>query len=293
MTISQLHYFTTIVQLESMSRAANALYMSQSSLSKNITKLETELGMSLFERAGKKLTLNAQGARFFEFCNLVLREFEFAKEDMCLLATGSDSRIKIGAAGSSRKLFDCISAFHQEQPGAEFNLNCGIESMDYLDINEFDMLIYPSGAKYEKFKGYPLYEERYFLAVPVSHPLAETVSILPSMLDDQNFVFISNGKHHVEYPFSACMSLAVRFGSQCHVNTREPHRQMIASGIAVGFVPEGGASFYLSDQNIRLIPILDKRFSRTMMICFRRDKHLSKLAKAFRDFAMEYFHLEP
>lgn len=292
MNISQLHCFTTIVQLESMSRAANLLYMSQSSLSKNITKLETELGMPLFERSGKKLRLNAQGARFLEFCNLILRELEFAKEDMALLATGSDSRIKVGVAGTNRKLIECIVAFNRTHPNTEFSLNCNIENLEYLDINEFDMLVYPAELKYEKFKGHSLYEERYFLAVSADHALAGNVSISPNMLDGQSLVFINNGRYHVEYPFSSCMALGIRFGSQCHVDTREPHRQMIASGVAVGFVPESSAPFYLSEPNLRLIPILDKHFSRPMMICFRREKHLTGLAKDFRNFVIDYFHLD-
>ena len=57
MNISQLRYFTTVAQLENVSKAADLLYLSQSSLSKNIAKLEEELGMPLFDRNGKKITL--------------------------------------------------------------------------------------------------------------------------------------------------------------------------------------------------------------------------------------------
>ena len=290
MTITQLRYFAAVAQLENVSKAAEMLHLSQSSLSKNIAKLEAELGTLLFHRSGKKLVLNAPGARFLECSNLILRELEFAMDDMNQLATGADSKIRIGSAGASRRLMACIAAYSREHPGTEFHLRSNIEALEHLDINDFDALIYPAGIKYEKFTGYPLYEERYCLAAAAGHPLAEIPCVLPRKLDGQDFVFLRAGRAYIEYPFRACAALAVRFGSQCYVDNRELHRQMIASGLAVGFVPLEETDFY-QDGAIRLIPIADRRFSRDMMICFRREKHLSPMAKGFRDFAISYFGL--
>ena len=55
MTITQLRYFMIAAQMENLSGAASALYISQSALSKNIASLEKELGMQLFDRRGKSL----------------------------------------------------------------------------------------------------------------------------------------------------------------------------------------------------------------------------------------------
>lgn len=291
MDILQLRYFTTVAQLENVSRAADLLHLSQPSLSKSIAKLEEELGMSLFDRRGKKITLNVQGARFLECSNVILRELEFAMDDMNLLATGADSKIKIGIAGTSAQMVACMAAFSRQQPGVEFELNCNIECQEHIDINDFDVMIYPVGIKYEKFTGYFLQDERYYLAVGSEHPLAHNAFILPKDLNGQDFVFLRSGKSYIEYPFRICMALAVRFGSQCHVDSRELHQQMIGAGIAIGFVPEDTAALYQNNRSLRLIPIQDQRFSRTMMICFRREKHLSALAKSFRDFAIQFFHL--
>ncbi len=290
--IAQLRYFTTIAQLENVSQAAQLLHMSQSSLSKNLAKLEAEVGMPLFDRSGKKLTLNAAGARLLEYSTLVLRELEYTLDDMRLLSTGMDSRVKIGTAGTSDRLAVCIAAFHRNHPEAEFDLNSGIECIEHLDINDFDMLIYPAGGKYDKFTGFPFCEDRCCLAVSRSHPLADRASIQPKALDGQDMVFLREGRAYVEYPFRVCSALAVRFRSQCYVDTRELHRQLIASGVCVGFVPESGAALYRADPSLRLIPVQDQRFTRQMMLCFRREKHLSALAREFRDFALEYFGLQ-
>lgn len=64
MKISQLHYFTTVAQLENISKAAELLHISQPTLSKNIAALETELMTPLFNRDSKQLSLNPAGKRF-------------------------------------------------------------------------------------------------------------------------------------------------------------------------------------------------------------------------------------
>ena len=292
MYIAQLRYFTTIAQLENISQAAQLLHLSQSSLSKNLAKLEAEVGMPLFDRGGKRLTLNAAGARLLEYSTLALRELEYALDDMRLLSTGADCRVKIGTAGASDRLSGCLAAFRREHPEAEFDLNSGIEGIEHLDINDFDALIYPAGGRYDKFTGLPLWEDRYLLAVPAAHPLAAHAAALPRSLEGQSLVFLRDGRTFVEHPFRVCAALAVRFGSQCYVDSRELHRSLIASGVCVGFVPESGAAFYRGDPSLRLLPIQDQRFSRRMMLCFRREKHLSALAKDFKTFALRYFGLD-
>lgn len=292
MQIAQLRYFTTIAQLENVSQAAELLHLSQSSLSKNLARLEAEVGAPLFDRSGRRLTLNAAGQRLLEYSALALQELEYALDDIRLLSTGADCRIKIGAAGAADQLGGCLAAFRQVHPEAEFDLMSDVESLEHIDINDYDMLIYPAGGRYERFTGFKLCEERYLLALSARHPLSESPAVRPRALEGQSVVFLRAGRSFVEYPFRVCSALAVRFGAQCYVDTRELHRQMIASGVCVGFVSDSAAEFYRGDRELRLLPIRDSRFERQLMVCFRREKHLSTLARGFRDFAMEYFQLQ-
>lgn len=291
MTVSMLRCFTTVAQLENISKAAFLLHLTQSSLSKNLAKLEEELGMPLFDRAGKKIVLNAQGKRFLDCCNRMLRELDTALADMRQLTSGTDNRIRVGMTGLSERMIECMADFRRRYPETEFDVDGALESRELPDINEFDVLIYPAGGRYDKFNGYPFYEERYFLAVSSRNELSHLPSVTPRTADGQNFVFLRNGRTELEYPYALCTAMAVHFASQSFVDSRELHRQMIASGMAVGFVAEEEASSYRSDPAIRLIPVLDGRFARQMMICFRREKHLSPAALAFRDFTMTRFGL--
>ena len=280
MRIAQLRCFATIAQLENVSQAAEYLHLSQSSLSKNLATLEAELGVALFERRGRKLILNPAGVRMLEFSNMVLRELGYAMDDIRMLSTGAEARLKIGTAGYCDHLAECLAAFRKKQPGTEFLLSGDVEDAEHLDINEYDMLIYP------------LYEERYSLAVPSGHPLARQPAVRSKALEGLDVVFLRDGKKYVEFPFQICSALAISFRTQSFADSREIHRQMIAKGLGAGFVPMSCAYFYQGDPAIRLIPIHDKRFTRQMMVCFRREKYLSEMAKAFRDHVLSFFSVE-
>ena len=292
MTLQQLRSFTTVAQLENMSRAAELLHMSQSSLSKNIARLEAEIGVPLFSRSGKKVELNAAGAVFLDCCNQVLRTLDDAVQELRLASAGTDSRIRIGSAGVCGPAIRCMAAFSRSHPGTEFDLNSTIENDEHIDISDFDVLIYPVGLKYEKFTGFRLCREKYFLAVSTSDPLAEQGSVSPRRLEGQSLVFLRPDKEHLELPYALCTALALQLGAQCFADSREMHRQIVSSGIAAGFVPEGEAEPYRSDPNICLLPITDERFSRELMICFRRDKHLTDRAREFKEFAVSYLGLK-
>lgn len=290
MNITQLRQFTTVARLENMSRAAQMLHVTQSALSKNVAQLERELGTVLFDRSGKRLRLNASGERFLECCEKMLRELDSAQADLRMMTTGRDHRLSIGSVGSGARLLGCLAEFSRRHPEAELNLQCELDGNELPDISRFDALVYPDNIKYRKFSGYPLYEERYFAAVPAGHALCARAGVGLGQLVGENMVFLRRGGS-AEYPFNACAALNIYPGKSSFADTRQAHRALIAAGTAIGFVPESEKDEYLHDSCIRLLPVMDRNFCQAFCICFRREKYLSEFGKVFRDFAVDYFEL--
>ncbi len=293
MTFQQLRCFTAVARLENVSQAAELLHISQSSLSKNISKLEAELGAELFDRQGRKVSLNAAGLRLLEYSTRTLRDLEQAREDLRCIVTGTQTRVRIATAWEDASLARCIAAFRRLHPETTVEIDSGIEQSERTDINDYDMLIYPAAQKYQKFTGLPLCRETYCLVVPEQHPLAGAASVRPAELNGLSAVILRRGNAQPEYPYQICSALAIRFADCCYVDSRELHSQFIASGCFVGFIPSGLSEFYDKLENVRRLPILDRRFSREMMVCFRREKHLTPLAAVFRDFFLDYYKLSP
>lgn len=291
MKISQLKYFATLAELQNVSRASELLHMSQSSLSKNISSIEDELGMSLFDRNGKHIALNSAGQRFLECCRKMLHEYEKTLDDINTMSTGSNNRISIGTCGNISKLIPCMTEFKSIYPEVEFSINSNIEGEDSVDINEYDMLIYPSEPKYSRFNGFPLFEEKYYLAVSKSDPLSKTAAVSLRALNNRDVIFMRCGKVS-EHTYDLCSALSIHFNSNSFVTSRSMHRDSIASNLGIGFVPESYSSLYTSSGNIQLLPITDNGFSRSFNICFKRKKHLGKLAQEFEALICKRFGFE-
>ena len=291
MNIQNLRYFAIVAKLENVSRAAELMHTSQSSISKNIFTLEEELGTKLFDRHGKKLVLNDAGKRFLQSCDRILQETETVTKDLRHMSTGDDNLIRICAEGLDPHLFTFMSIFRVSYPEVEYAVDSIPDGDELPDINRYDLIIYPDELKYRKFKGIDFYTEKYLFAVRNDNPLSERVSLPVKMMNGLPMVFL-NHKLAYEYPYHVCLAQTVKMSSVNFVDSRDLHRQMISNGIACGFVPEGSAESYRNDSRIKLLHLTDDRFSRQMKACFKREKHLSALGAAFRKAMTDYFNLK-
>ena len=290
MNIQNLKYFATVAKLENVSRAAELMHTSQSSISKNILTLEEELGTKLFDRHGKKLILNDAGKRFLESCDRILQETETVTKDLRYMSTGDDNLIRICAVGMDPHMFTFMSIFRVSYPDVEYAVDTISDGNELPDINRYDLIIYPDELRYRKFKGVDLYTEKYMFAVRNDNPLAERVSLPVKNMSGLPMVFLRH-KTEYEYPYHVCLAQTVKMSAVNFVDSRDHHRQMISNGIACGFVPEGSAEMYRNDSRIKLLHLTDDRFTRQMKVCFKREKHLSVTGSAFRKSMIEYFNL--
>lgn len=277
MNLDQMHFFTVVAQMENVSKAADSLHMTQSTLSKNILRLEEELGVPLFDRRGKKLFLNDQGSRFMETCQKMLQEVTEAKEEMRRSLGNPEKKIRIAICGGLYKIFQCMIAFQKEFPEATFDVDTQAEYQEYLDINAYDVAIYPDENRFRKFRGYDFGDEVLLLA------RAE------KLVAPKHYVFMQiNGRTEFAYQFFSTLSdpdISFSF-----VNSGGAHLQMITSGLAQGFVPEELKDLHRDDR-VLLFPAPNDKYVRKMKICFKRERRLSPMAANFCEFTKKYFDL--
>ena len=80
MTLTQLNYIITIAETKSMNKAAEKLYVSQPSLTNAIKELEKELGITIFYRSGRGVTLTNDGAEFLLYAKQIYGQYETVLE---------------------------------------------------------------------------------------------------------------------------------------------------------------------------------------------------------------------
>ena len=122
MTIQQLNYVITISEKGSLNKAAEALFVTQPSLTSAVRELEKELGITLFNRGGKGVTLTNDGAEFIQYARQVVSQYDRLLD-------------KYGKSGNLRKKFG-ISTQHYT-----FAVKCFVEMVKRFDTDEYDFAI--------------------------------------------------------------------------------------------------------------------------------------------------------
>ena len=122
MTIQQLKYIITISENGSLNKAAEVLFITQPSLTSAVRELEKELGITLFNRGGKGVTLTNDGTEFLQYARQVVAQYDRLLE-------------KYGRSGTLRKKFG-ISTQHYS-----FAVKSFVEMVKQFDTDEYEFAI--------------------------------------------------------------------------------------------------------------------------------------------------------
>ncbi len=124
MTLQQLHYFMAAAERRSFSAAADALLMTQQSLSEQVRRLESELGVSLFVRAGRRLELTEAGRMLLPHAERTLAAAEETVASVRGVRTLSGGTVSFGTFGSAHHylLTGLVQDFRAEHPDVRLRL---------------------------------------------------------------------------------------------------------------------------------------------------------------------------
>lgn len=118
MELKEFQYLVVLAEEGSISRAAERLYMAQSSLSQFLQQYERELGVRLFLRTSKGIRLTYSGSCFIEHIKEILREYQQAKNELWDSENMEGGRVTLGISSfrGNRKLPKILSSFYEKYP---------------------------------------------------------------------------------------------------------------------------------------------------------------------------------
>ena len=247
----QIYYFLTLAQTLSFTETAHMLYISQPTLSKQISALETELGMTLFKRTRRTVELTEEGKllarEWAAVQNLMNSSIYHAK----LLTLQAFGRLSIGCADTFEiddELAPVIREFRREHP----QISCDLESYGFkslrnlLSAGELDIIFIPEF----ELPAYKDIEQLFFshlelgIAVPAGHPLSAKEHVTITDLAGEPIITLkesSFGENKVKNYFAKydmephitkqvsnlnSLMLALKNGvgcTICHARVKSPH----------------------------------------------------------------------
>ncbi len=157
MTITQIKYFLAILEYNNFSNAAEEMYISQSSLSKQIKSLENELGITLFARSSSKVSLSPGGKLFYKYAKAMNESYENLKKEISALhedAPAGDISLGVLPLITDYNILKTLTTF-QKLSNIQVNIAEGDQKviLHLLSSKKIDLAIlrldYISGKCYE------------------------------------------------------------------------------------------------------------------------------------------------
>lgn len=281
----RLQQFVAVARAEHMTRAAHEAGVPQSTLSRSIARLEADLGIALFVRAGRSVALTREGRILLRHAEQALGELAAGVREVRGETSELHGRVgfaflaTLGIAVVPRLLRD----FRVEHPGIRFELMQGAHRylLDQLRSGAADLALTAPVPDEPGLAGVPLQEEEIRLVVPIGHPLAARGGIALREITHERFVgFLpGNGLRRTVEAWCREAGFVPRLAFESA--DVETLRGLVGAGLGVALLP---VAHHPHGHGIVEIPVTQPRTTRTIGLVWVRDRELTPPARALHDF---------
>ena len=274
MELYTMRYVLAVAEHKNFSLAAQACHIGQPALSQQIAKLEKELGITLFNRNSRGATLTEAGGEFVRRAQEIIQRTEALQSEMSFYAGLCRGTLNVGVITSLHCIDfgGMLSALCATYPEISVNIHQGgthnllQQLIDRkLDIAFLNLPLAgpPNGVEFLK-----LGQDRYHVAVPDDHPLANEKKVHLSQLRDARFIFHQTAQVDSELCLQACRKAGFEPNIVCRSASPTTGFYMVRGGLGVALLPseefrgrnlEGVAELELYDDIIKDVGVAWRR----------------------------------
>jgi len=251
--IRQLRYAIAAADHGSFYRAARALDIEQSTLSRNISKLERAIGMPIFERSRAGVTTTSAGSAFLRGAKSMVATADKLVAMMRAAGQGRAGGLRLGhnCSVSAGNLRATMMSWRDAHPDVE--VEC-VEAdrrvlVAGLDTGAIDIAILMGTAIHDGFRCQALWSERMLIALPAAHPLTELQVVHWTDLRNERFLMpvADPGPEMRDLLFGRLAVSGAKPDIRMHQASRETILSILGGGSAVSLVCEGSTGAHYPD----------------------------------------------
>ncbi len=286
--LRQLEIFCKVLELESFSKAANAVFLAQASVSERIATLEGMVGTRLFDRMGRQVVPTAAGKLLYKHACLLLEMKKAAcneMQDFLGEKKGDGSTIP-----GEYILPKVIGRFHEKHPLITVKLAIADtnEIENRVFKGELELGVIGSKSSHAGFMNRELWEDELVLAVSAEHKWAGRKEIALKNLSEEPFIFRETGSGTLKiikeyFKMSGSdnidfLNVVARFGSSTAV------KEGIKSGLGVSILSSRALETELNAGILKALKVKGLFMSRKFYLIRDKRRNISPLCQAMLDF---------
>ncbi|WP_410512707.1 LysR family transcriptional regulator [Paenibacillus sp. BR2-3] len=288
MDIRQLEYFVQAARLNSFSKAAESLYITQPTISKMLRNLEVELGADLFYREGKSIRLTDAGEILLTKAQNIVESFHSLSSELDSLRNLKKGHIRIGLPPMVGASFfpAVIGQFHKKYPEVTIRLHEDgakkVENDVETGLLDIGVVVLPVNSA--RFHYFSFVQEKLQLLVPLSHRLAEAKSVPMSGLSGEEFVLFREDFTLHDRIITECVKAGFQPKVVYESSQWDLISRMVAAGLGIALLPETICRD-MDRSRIAVIPLTEPAIPWQLGMIWRRDRYLSFAAREWVSFA--------
>jgi DNA-binding transcriptional LysR family regulator len=290
MTLSQLRTFCAVARLNSFSRAAEKLHLTQPAVSAQVLALEDFLKVKLFDRFGKKISLSESGHTVLKAAEEILDRVAALDRELADVRELRAGHVAIGASQvvGVYLLPELLAKFRGEFDGIELNVRVepARQIVDMLLEGEIDIGIIGEGTPIGdgRIAVKPVLRDELVLIVPSNHLFAQMKAVPPASLRQMPIVLPRRDSASSESLLEQLSAEGIRPDTVMELGNIGAVKRAVEAGLGISIVSRLAVAHELEDGRLRSVPLKGMKLERQISLCWHQDKPFSKATEAFVGF---------
>ncbi|OBZ09200.1 LysR family transcriptional regulator [Bacillus sp. FJAT-26390] len=289
MELRQLECFIAICEELHFTRASEKLGITQPTLSYQIKLLEDDLGMPLFNRIGKKITMTEAGSLLRNHCSTIFGSLAGAREEIFELQHIERGTLSIGVLiGEINELVSgLLIDFHRMYPKVQIKLYGVEDVVEPLVDNDLDFAVTILPLEDERFGKVSLYEEQFYFVMNEDHPLSKNKSIALDEVKKASVIMFPPTHRCRKMIDLACSLQSFDLNPKIETSTIESLLMLVRSGAGISILSKTLLELYPHPE-LKVVPLTNPVLKREVGVIYLKDRYMGKAAKEFIELLIKH-----
>ncbi len=295
-SLYQLRVFLTVAEEGSVTRAAERLYFTQPAVSQHIRALEKQVGVRLFDRTARGMTLTPAGETLMEYARRIVRLAVEAHQAVARVGNLVRGNLHLGASPGvgSCLVPSWIHTFHLRNPEMRVILRTDTTPtiVRFLVGGDVELAIVEGEVEDSRVRVVPLWDEEIVLVVGPHHPWWGKEKVSSEALADQWFVSREEGSLTRAWEERVLRNYGITPRVIAQFDTPSAIKRAVESGLGIALLPLFAVRTELHERRLHAVRLQDERLQRTLRLLYMPERLQNPVIRAFLQYlSTEFPHI--
>ena len=284
-TIRQLQIFEVVAEHLSYTRAAEILFLSQPAVSMQVKQLESEAGLPLIEKMGRKLFLTEAGRELLVYARNISTQLVELNDVVEELKGTERGQLKIAVASTASSFsLKLLGEFYKRFPGSNISLDVTNRAslLNHLENNTVDMVIMGRPPKEMDVDAINFMDNSLVVVAEANHPLANEKNIPLKVIQKETFIMREHGSGTRIAMEQFFQESGYEISSVMEMSSNDAINQAVEAGLGLGIVSKDTLQREIQLGQLTILDVESFPIMRHWYLVHRRGKRFTALMSAFK-----------